>query len=43
MLALDERLHERMLAGVGARDELVHERVPLEQRIACRSVASRFF
>ena len=35
VLALDERLHERMLARVGARDELVHERLLVEQRNDC--------
>ena len=32
VLPLDERLHERVLARVGARDELVHERLLVEQR-----------
>ena len=32
VLPLDERLHERVLARVGARDELMHERLLVEQR-----------
>ena len=35
MLALDERLHERMLARVRARDELMDERLLVEQRDDC--------
>ena len=35
VLPLDERLHERVLARVGARDELVHERLLVEQRNDC--------
>jgi hypothetical protein len=32
VLPLDERLNERVLASIRARDELVHERLAIEQR-----------
>jgi hypothetical protein len=32
VLPLDERLDERVLAGIRASDELVHERLLVEQR-----------